>query len=187
MFWNIQKINELEFKLEQSLEDNRKLTEFYEETKQAEIERLTTLVDTLTESNSKMTDAKEAARKDLEKEYNDKLNTVRLDYESKLKTIEENYSAKLVLEAETNSAKRKSVEDQVTTEVNNRVNEAVAQIKLDIKESNMENKHNKELMEIYKKKFEWGKIELWADEIKWMLLSANPNGQKILETMSSVI
>lgn len=47
----------------------------------------------------------------------------------------------------------------------------------------MEFEHHKELMEIYKKKFEGGKIELWADEIKGMLLSANPNWQKILETM----
>jgi hypothetical protein len=39
------------------------------------------------------------------------------------------------------------------------------------------------MMMIYKKKFEWGKIELWADEIKWMLLSANPNGVQIIDRM----
>ncbi len=181
MFWLYKKtlelkntIVDLRNKLETSLYKIERLTTFYEETKEAEIDRLNNLVDKLSEKNDELSDAKEAARKELQKEYSDKV-----------ANIEDNYARKLEIEIESNTAKLEAIESQKSTEVENRIKEWTAQIQIDNKEVKMEIKHNKEILEIYKKKFESGKIELWADEIKWMLLSANPNGQKILETMAS--
>jgi len=183
MFWNVLRIKNLEIELEAAKLENIRLEEFYGETKEKEIIRLTKLVDTLTVSNTRLSDAKEAARKELEWEFHDRFKRLQEDFNSKMKNLDESYTNKLQLETETNATKIEFIEANITNEVTNRVTEANATAHAEYKEWKLELKHYKELMDIYKKKFEWGKIELWADEIKWMLLSANPNGDRILSKL----
>jgi recombination DNA repair RAD52 pathway protein len=105
-------IVDLRNKLETSLYKIERLTTFYEETKEAEIDRLNNLVDKLSEKNDELSDAKEAARKELQKEYSDKV-----------ANIEDNYARKLEIEIESNTAKLEAIESQKSTEVENRIKE----------------------------------------------------------------
>lgn len=182
MFWNNKEIDKLKLEigklswaLDLAEDKNRELEEFYEETKTKEITRLNELVEWLTNENNNLRDAKEAARKELQSEYN-----------NRAKATEDDYASKLRMETESFANKMELIEWQVATEIENRTKEAVWEIKLTNKELKREAEYSKELMEIYKKKFEWGKIELGADEIKWMLLSANPSGDKIIERMGQL-
>jgi len=179
MFWNQREINHLKStitKLTNSLnlanEENKRLEEFYATTQKAELNRLNALVQSLTNETNKLRDAKEAARKELQSEYDERA-----------KSIEEDYASKLRIETESNARKIEFIEWQVTTEVNNRTKESMWAIQIENDKLKMKAEHSDETMKIYKKKFEWGKIELGADEIKGMLLSANPNGDRIIEKM----
>ena len=141
----------------------------------------------LTKTNLSLLDSKDKARKELEAEY-----------DIRIQKAEELLNKRLIDQSDLHHKELESlrrsqeeaitlIEARVSNEVENRTNEAMSEIKATNKELKLELKHTQEFMNLYKNKFEWGKVELGADEIKWMLLSANPNGQKILKTMTATV
>lgn len=182
MFWNrkeVQKLNRendrMADKIDSLTHELEKMQTFYEETKESEIVRLNNIVASLSADNTKLLNAKEAARQELQWEFDKRINN-----------IEDDYSTKLRIEIESNSKRAELMESQVSIEIENRTKEAIGETKAENKALKKEAKHSEELMNIYKKKFEWGKIELGADEIKWMLLSANPNWANIIDRMGTM-
>jgi len=73
----------------------------------------------------------------------------------------------------------KLVEDRIESIVKERVNTTVGNIKNENDGLIKRNEDLKDRMKFYKGKFEGGKVEMCASEIKGLLLSANPNGGEI--------
>ena len=77
----------------------------------------------------------------------------------------------------------KEYESRIEMIVKERVITTVGDIKAENVSLNKDNDDLKERMRFYKEKFEGGKIELGADEIKGFLMSANPAGANIIKQL----
>lgn len=172
MVWDPTEISKLEEKnkaLKEEIQNieikNQKF--FNEETVKIKIEN-----EKLLEKITNLSDSRELARRELNNEYEKHFEKskeeVQRIYDDRLNQIEQNYFNK------------------INTEVEIRVNEAVWEVRLTNKELARELESTKKWSDMYQKKAENWKIELWADEVKGILLSANPNWQKILEWMKNM-
>lgn len=129
--------------------------------RRAEKEALESKVSMLTEENNtykgmieKQDEIFERARKVCEKEFSSRLE----DYQ-------------------------KVTEDRIESIVSGRVETSVGQIKGQNEALVARNADLTERMTFYKERFEGGKIELGADEIKGILLAANPSGESIVKAL----
>lgn len=170
-FWHKLKI-ENEY-LKKELEN---LKEFHLQKKEDTITDLTNRNKKLEQRIEELLNSKELAKQELEKEFKDFKSKLQDEYSLRVMDLEKSFDEKL-------KNKVLSIEEANAREIENRVNTAVWDIRITNKELTRELEQKEKWLTMYKDKFEKGKVELWADEIKWMLLSANPNWMEILKQL----